>query len=175
MKHYEYLDDKDSIGTIGLIKNHVNLVSLRTFSKIYGLAGLRIGYGIAEKEIISALNKIRLPFNTSIFAQKAAVKAIENDWYVNEIRQGILKEKKKFYSVFYDMGIDYVQSYANFILIKIGEKSREIVEKLLENGFIVRPGENLGVPGYIRVTISTPEINEKFLKKFTEIYKNFYL
>ena len=168
--YYEYIEEKDRIDTVSLVRENLNLLTLRTFSKIYGLAGLRIGYAIACQEIISALNKIRLPFNTTLISQRAAVIALENDWYIEKIRQDINIEKRKFYDAFDELGIDYIKSYANFILVKIGIKSRIIIEKLLESSFIVRPGENLGVPGYIRITISTSKINEKFLKKFKEIY-----
>ncbi len=99
---------------------------------------------------------------------------MENNWYVSEIRDRILKEKEKFYVVLNNAGIEYIKSYSNFILIKTGAGSLKIVEELLKRGFIVRPGENLGVPDYIRVTVSTPEINDRFLDVFTNIYKSYY-
>ncbi|MCL4377858.1 MAG: histidinol-phosphate transaminase [Actinobacteria bacterium] len=169
--YYEYLPESDDIGSIASIFKFENLIVLRTFSKIYGLAGLRIGYGIANKEIISGLNKIRLPFNVSSIAQKAAATALENRLYIEDIREKILREKEKFYGVLKNNGIEYVKSYSNFILIKTGSKSLEIAEELLKKGFIIRPGENLGIKGYIRVTISKPEINDEFLEAFTKIYK----
>jgi histidinol-phosphate aminotransferase len=170
----EYLLEDENINSPEKVFEYDNLIILRTFSKIYGLAGLRIGYGIAGKDIISGLNKVRLPFNVSSIAQKAAVVALENNWYVSEIRDRILKEKEKFYAALNNAGIEYIKSYSNFILIKTGAGSLKIVEELLKRGFIVRPGENLGVPGYIRVTVSTPEINDKFLDVFTNTYKSYY-
>ncbi|MCL5072143.1 MAG: histidinol-phosphate transaminase [Actinobacteria bacterium] len=172
--YHEYLSEGDKIDTVAYTKKYSNLITLRTFSKAYGLAGLRIGYGIADSEIISGLNKIRLPFNVSSIAQKTALIALENKGYVNDIRDKILKEKEKFYSVFKTEGINFIKSYSNFILIRLGEKNTEITEELLKNGFIIRPGENLGIPGYMRVTISIPEINDKFLNAFIRIYKNYY-
>ncbi len=172
--YYEYLSEEDRIDTIAYTKKYSNLINLRTFSKAYGLAGLRIGYGIADIDIISALNKIRLPFNVSSVAQKTAVIALNNKGYVNDVRDKILKEKEKFYSVFKTEGISFIKSYSNFILVRSGEKNTEIIEELLRNGFIIRPGENLGIPGYMRVTISIPEINDKFLNAFIKIYKNYY-
>ncbi|MBN1299049.1 MAG: histidinol-phosphate transaminase [Actinobacteria bacterium] len=172
--YYEYLSEGCKIDTVSFLKNNPNLVLLRTFSKIYGLAGLRIGYGIAGTEVISALNKIRMPFNTSLIAQRAAVKAIENDWYAEEIRWGVESQKEIFYKVFEKEGVEYIKSEANFILLNAGKHSGEIIEKLLKAGFIVRPGENLGFAGYIRVTISRSEINKKFLDKFVNIFKQFY-
>jgi histidinol-phosphate aminotransferase len=170
--YYDYLVDKDRIGTIDYLKDYSNLMILRTFSKIYGLAGLRVGYGIADPYIISGLNKIRLPFNVSSIGQKAALVALENESYIEKVRDDVIREKEKFYSVLDEAGIGHIRSYANFILIKTGDAELEIVQELLKNGFIVRPGINLGVPGYIRVTISLPAINDRFLEKFTGIYKS---
>ncbi len=172
--YYEYLEDSFRTDTIKYIKKYSNLISLRTFSKIYGLAGLRIGYGIADSELIASLNKIRLPFNTSLIAQKAAAAAIENDHYIEIVRKEIIDEKNKFYRFLDSTGIEYIKSHANFILIRTGGKSAGIVQKLLESGFIVRPGTNLGFEDYIRVTISVPDVNEKFIKKFSEILNYFY-
>ena len=171
--YYEYLPEGDKIDTVAYAKKYSNLITLRTFSKAYGLAGLRIGYGIAGSDIISGLNKIRLPFNVSSIAQKTAIIALENKGYVNDIRDKILKEKEKFYCVFKTEGISFIKSYSNFILVRTGDKNTEIIEELLRNGFIIRPGENLGIPGYMRVTISIPEINDKFLNAFIKIYKNY--
>jgi histidinol-phosphate aminotransferase len=171
--YIEYVEEKDRIDTIGYIKENANLMTLRTFSKIFGLAGLRIGYGIASKEIISLLNKIRLPFNISLVAQRAAVAAIENYGYAKEVRDRISAEKLKFYSVFKELGLEYIKSYANFVLVKLGNRSDEVIEKLLMKGFIIRPGINLGIPGYGRITISAEEINEKFLSTLKEIYRSF--
>ncbi|MBM3707196.1 MAG: histidinol-phosphate transaminase [Actinobacteria bacterium] len=171
--YFEYLSPEERINTMGYLVKKENIISLRTFSKVYGLAGLRIGYGIAYKGIISGLEKIRLPFNVSSIAHNAAVVALENDWYIEKIRDIVLKEKEKFYSILKKEGVSYVQSHANFILINCGDFGTEIVEDLLKNGFIVRPGENLGIKGFLRVTISTPEINDKFLSLFIKIYKKY--
>ena len=147
---------------------------LRTFSKIYGLAGLRIGYGLGSSEAVSALNKVRLPFNVNSMAQKAAVYALDYRDHVEDISDRINKQRQIYYNVLDENGIEYVKSFTNFILINAGRKGMEIVEELLKNGFIVRPGENLGFPGYIRVTIATDEVNKKFLDVFTGIYRNTY-
>ena len=170
----EYMTGKDKIDTIGYLSKYKNLVILRTFSKIYGLAGLRIGYGISGNSIISVLNKVMLPFNVNSVAQKAAVAALENESYVNEIKARIEDEKKYFYDVLVKNGIDFVRSYSNFILINSGENSDILVEELLKKGFIVRPGKNLGISGYIRVTIASPDVNKKFLTAFVKIFNNLY-
>ena len=172
--YYEYMPPQKQFDTVSYVSANPNLIVLRTFSKIYGLAGLRIGYGIADPEIITGLNKIRLPFNVSSLAQKAACAALADQGYILKVRDIILNEKEKFYLAFKEAGIEYVESFANFILIKTGEKSGAIAEELLKNGFIVRPGANLGIEGYTRVSFGTPQIDDKFLKTFIGIYKKSY-
>ncbi len=172
--YYEYLPDNERFDTTAYVLQKPNLVVLRTFSKIYGLAGLRIGYAISSTDIIAGLNRIRMPFNISSIAQKTACAAIEDSVHIFKVRDIINDERKKFYSLFKKEDVGFVQSYANFMLIRTGDYSREIVEELLKSGFIVRPGENLGIPGYIRVSFATPEIDDMFLERFIAIYRMFY-
>ncbi len=170
----EYVDQKDSLPTSDYVKHTPNLVILRTFSKIFGLAGLRTGYAIADEKIINALNKIRLPFNVNSLGQAGASAALEDEGYIKGIREKVSAEKEKFYFLCNNSGIEFIRSYANFILLKTGKYSAEIVEDLLREGFIVRPGKNLGLDGFIRVTVSLPDINDKFLKTFIKTYKKYY-
>lgn len=170
----EYMLEDERIDTVRYISRNDNLVILRTFSKIFGLAGLRIGYGISSPLIISALNKIRLPFNVNSVAQKAAVSALDSASYADKIRDIVIEEKNKYYRVLARNKIGYIKSYANFILVDAGKKCDIIVEELLKAGFIVRPGKNLGIPGYIRVTIALPGINKKFLEAFIKIFNRIY-
>ena len=172
--YWEYVPEHERINTIEYLSGCSSLMILRTFSKIFGLAGLRIGYGIADSSIISALNKVRIPFNVNSIAQKAAAAALDNESCINEIRENIDKERNRFYDILNKNRIGFIKSYANFILINTGKNSDEIVEELLKNGFIVRLGKNLGIPGYIRVTITLPEINEKFLSVFIKIFNSLY-
>jgi histidinol-phosphate aminotransferase len=165
----EYVLESEKVDTLRYLNGYKNLIVLRTFSKIYGLAGLRIGYGISDSSIISVLNKIRLPFNINSLAQKAAVTALENESYVKKVVKNIYKEKNRFYKVLLKNKIDFIKSYANFILIKAGKNCGRVVEELLKKGFIVRPGKNLGLPDYIRVTVGQPDINMKFLNVLIEI------
>ncbi|MGM0367168.1 MAG: histidinol-phosphate transaminase [Actinomycetota bacterium] len=169
--YYEYVGDSEKINTVSYLKNFPNLLILRTFSKIYGLAGLRIGYGISNSHVIRALNKTRLPFNVNSIAQEAAIEALENSLYIKKVRDEVNREKEKFYRAFNENGINYLKSYANFILIETGKDDKEVAEELLKVGFIVRPGSNLGLPGFIRVTVSLPEINDKFINTFIRIIK----
>jgi len=165
----EYVLESEKVDTLRYLNRYKNLVVLRTFSKIYGLAGLRIGYGISDSSIISILNKIRLPFNINSLAQKAAVTALENEPYIKKVVEKIYKEKNRFYKILLRNKIGFIKSYANFILIDAGKNCDTVVEELLKRGFIVRPGKNLGLPGHIRVTVGQPEINIKFLNAFIKI------
>ncbi|OQA21525.1 MAG: Histidinol-phosphate aminotransferase [Actinobacteria bacterium ADurb.Bin346] len=169
----EYLDDAEKFDTISYVSERPNLAVLRTFSKIYGLAGLRIGYGISSADIIADLNRIRMPFNISSLAQKAACAAIDDCEYILKIRDTVKAEREKFAEALKKEGIGFIKSCANFMLISTEGKTREIVEELLKKGFIVRPGENLGMPGYIRVSFATPEIDDLFLKNLIKIYRTF--
>jgi len=168
----EYMSEEDKVDTVGYLSRYKNIIILRTFSKIYGLAGLRIGYGIADRGVISTLDRVRLPFNVNFIAQKAAAKALENESYANNTRDKVRGEKDKYYRVLAENSIEFIKSHANFILIKTGTRSDEIIEKLLKRGFIVRPGKNIGLPGYIRVTIALPDVNDKFLANFIEIFSS---
>jgi len=170
--YYEYAMPDERINTTEYIAGRDNLMVLRTFSKMFCLAGLRIGYGMGSTEAIGALNKVRLPFNVSSIAQKAALYSLEHQDFVIGVRESIHKQKQIYYNVLDKNGIGFIKSYANFILIKVGTDSGQITGELLKEGFIVRPGENLGFPGYIRVTISTDEVSAKFLEIFTRIYKD---
>ncbi len=117
--YYEYVPERQRINTEGMVSQSDNVLVLRTFSKIFGLAGLRIGYGIADKAVIAALNKVRLPFNINSIAQKAAVAALENRSYADEIREKIIREKEKFYSVldnikFFDKHTDLLEIFIHY-------------------------------------------------------------
>ncbi|MCD4669703.1 MAG: histidinol-phosphate transaminase, partial [Actinomycetia bacterium] len=169
--YYEYCPADERVETTEFVLKRDNLMLLRTFSKIFGLAGLRIGYGIGSAEAIGALNKVRLPFNVNSIAQKAAVYALDYMDHIEEISLRIYKQRQIYYDLLDNNNIDYVRSYTNFILINAGENSMTVIEELLKNGFIVRPGENLGFPGYIRVTIASDDVNTKFLEVFTKVYK----
>ncbi len=170
--YYEYAMPDERIDTTEYIAGRDNLMVLRTFSKIFCLAGLRIGYGIGSDVAIGAMNKVRLPFNVSSIAQKAAIYSLQHQGFADDIRENVHKQKQIYYDVLEKNGIGFIKSYANFILIRVGDDSGQITEELLKEGFIVRPGENLGFPGHIRVTISTDEVSAKFLEIFIRVYKN---
>lgn len=157
--YYEYVSDPEYADSIKWFRKGKDILILRTFSKIYGLAGLRIGYGLAKKEVISEMNRIRPPFNTNTIAQVAALNALKNEEHVARSRQ-INKEGKKYlYRELDRLGQNYIPTEANFIYMPI-ENSMVLYEKLLRMGVIVRP---MG-PGSIRVTIGLSEENSRFIE-----------
>jgi histidinol-phosphate aminotransferase len=157
--YYEYVTDTDYADSMRYLRSDKNILILRTFSKIYGLAGLRLGYGIAKKEIISNMNRLREPFNTNTLAQKAAIGALGENQHVINSRDINESGKQYLYHELDSMGIQYVNTEANFVYIPI-ENAMSIHEKLLEMGVIIRP---MG-PKAIRVTIGLPEENSKFIE-----------
>jgi len=172
--YMEFVPEDKKIDSLKYLKEYENFMVLRTFSKIYGLAGLRIGYGIANADLIKSISKLVQPFVVNLLAQKAALAALDDDDYINEKKMLIITEREKLEKVLEEASIRYVKSYANFILIKTGPKTPYIVEDFLKEGFIVRDGEFLGFPGYIRVSMSTPEINDKFNNLLLKVYRDYY-
>lgn len=159
----EYVDDPDYPDGLHFFKKYKNLIVVRTFSKIYGLAGLRIGYAVGDKELISYMNRVREPFNVNTLAQFAALGALDDDEHIEKTKQ-ITKEGFRYlYGELDKMGMEYVKSYGNFILIKTPLKGIDFYNLLLKEGVIVRPVGGYGLPEYVRVTVGTPAENKKFI------------
>jgi len=163
--YYEYVSDPDYADSMKYLRSEKNILILRTFSKIYGLAGLRLGYGIAKKEIISEMNKLREPFNTNSIAQKAGLAALKDKEHVNRSINANNGGKKFLYFQLDSLGIKYVPTEANFIYILV-EDSTSVYESLLRMGVIIRP---MG-PKAIRVTIGLPEENRRFIDSLRKIH-----
>ncbi len=152
-----------------LLKDHENLIILRTFSKIYSLAGLRIGYGISLPAVIRGLMKLYLPFNVGSLAQAAALASLEEKDF-GEIRRTNEEGKKYLYRELDNLGLSFVPTEANFVLVRVGQATR-IYEGLLRKGVIVRDMTPWKLPEHIRVTISTQEHNERFIKEVSLLLK----
>lgn len=151
--YFEYVEKEQRLNVSANIEKYNNLVVLRTFSKAYGLAGLRIGYGIAHQAIIPRLDVVRGPFNTSTIAQEAALLALEDDEFLESSITRNRAIKKSFEKSLDSLGWGYFDSQTNFLLISTPISGDKIFQFLLKNGFIVRSGEGLGAPNTIRVTI----------------------
>ena len=162
--YYEYVSGPDYADSMKYLRGQKNILILRTFSKIYGLAGLRIGYGIAKKEILADMNRLREPFNTNTIAQRAAFAALKDRDHVINSRNVNEAGKKYLYRELDSIGIKYVPTEANFIYIPIGD-SMSVYSGLLKMGIIIRP---MG-PKAIRVTIGLPEENKRFIEAFKTV------
>ena len=148
------------------VADHPNLVVLRTFSKIYGLAGLRLGYGVAHPEVVRALDKLRQPFNVDSLAQIAATEALRHPKLLQERRELLRGERDRMARGLEHMGIGFKPSEANFLLVDVTALSTpgpEVAQVLLENGVMTRSGYAMECPGWIRVTIGEAEENNLFL------------
>jgi len=162
--YFEYVENKNYPRSIDFLDGRNNVVILRTFSKIYGLAGLRIGYGIAQSQIIEILNRARPPFNVNSLAQVAALASLRDEDQIIQSRKLISQEKKFLYSHLEKLKLSYIPTQANFILIKIGKKAPDVEKRLLEKGIIVRGMEAYNLNEYIRLTIGTRQQNEEFVR-----------
>lgn len=163
--YHEYITAADYFDGVELLDKYSNLMLMRTFSKVYGLAGMRIGYALADPELIDYLNRIRGPFNVNSLAQKAAVTALQSEAYL-EICQNLNEKEKKFlYQKFEELGLDYIKTEANFIMVDTGMPAKMVFEKLQQQGVIIRAGTQFGMDSWIRVTIGTRADNEYFIRK----------
>ncbi|CAI6059688.1 Histidinol-phosphate aminotransferase [Paenibacillus sp. JJ-100] len=160
--YYEFVTDEAYPQSIPLIDRYPNLVVLRTFSKIYGLASLRIGYGIARPEVIDLINRVREPFNTSRFGQVAAKAALQDQAFVQECSQRNAADREWLQNEFSRLGLRYFSSQGNFILVDVNMPSLTAFQSLLKQGIIVRSGFHV-YPTYIRVSVGTAEQNRAFI------------
>jgi histidinol-phosphate aminotransferase len=159
----EYLPPDLRYDSTAWVRAYPNLLVVRTFSKAFGLAGLRVGYGIAQAELTDLLNRVRQPFNVNTLAQAAAVAALADDAFVARSYELNRTGLAELVAACERLRLPYVQSFGNFLLIKVGRAAR-VYEELLKRGVIVRPVANYGLPEWLRVTVGLPEENAAFLR-----------
>ncbi|MGA2867733.1 MAG: histidinol-phosphate transaminase [Verrucomicrobiota bacterium] len=160
--YIEFLDDAVDLVPLIRLGARKNLVLMRTFSKIYGLAGLRVGYGIADAGLISAFEKVRQPFNINLLAQAAALAALDDDEHVRKTRANNFGGLQFFEKAFRRLNLQFVPSSANFILVRVGEGQR-VFDAMQKLGVIVRPMGGYQLPEWIRLSIGTPQENQRSL------------
>ena len=160
--YIEFLEDPLDLAPLVHSGVRKTLVLMRTFSKIYGLAGLRVGYGIAHPELVSALEKIRQPFNINLPAQIAALAALDDEEHVRKTRSNNFGGLEFYSRAFRELGLEFIPSAANFILVRVGEGQR-VFEGLQRQGVITRPMGGYGLPEWIRISVGTPEENSRCL------------
>lgn len=170
--YYEFVKQENKYNTNELLNLYPNLIVLRTFSKAYGLAGLRIGYGIMNQEIAHKLNIIRGAFNTTKLAQDAAFIALNDDGFLNKTIEKNLLVKQDFVDFLENNGFKVYDSETNFVLVEVFGKGNEAALALLKQGFIVRSGELLGYENTIRITIGLEEDMENLKAVMLELKTN---
>ena len=167
--YFEYVSQENYPDGIKLLGEFSNLVVTRTFSKIYGLAALRIGYSASSEAITELLNRARQPFNVNSLAQEAAMAALDDTEYVSRSRNlnnlGLLQLEAGFEA----LDLSFIDSVGNFVCVNVGPNAMDIYEALLQRGVIVRPVANYNLPRYLRVTVGTEAENKVFLDALTDI------
>lgn len=166
--YFEYVSDPDYPDGMDYISDRF-VISLRTFSKIYGLAGLRIGFGVASEEIINYLEKVRQPFNVNSLAQVAAIAALDDEEHVNKSVKINHEGLSYLYGELDSLGLDYVKSHANFLLIDIKGDGIKVYQHLMKEGVIVRPMGMYDLKNYLRITVGLPEENERFIEALKKV------
>ena len=167
--YIEFAPEPEEAGGLDFLTLYPRIIVLRTFSKLYGLAGLRVGYGFASSEIIDYMNRVRQPFNVNSLAQAAATAALDDV----EFRSNTLKIVGEGLSYLYNqlevMGLDYIPTHTNYFLIKVPNGGKKIYELMLREGVIIRSMESYGLEDYIRLSVGLPEENKRFITALKKI------
>ena len=164
----EYLDPELRFDSVAWVRRFSNLIVSRTFSKAYGLAGLRVGFAIAQPPLTDLLNRVRQPFNVSVPAQAAAIAALNDAAFLQQTYELNRDGKAQLAQAFDALGLEYVPGFGNFLLVRVGD-AQSINLALLKRGVIVRPVAGDGLPEWLRVSIGLPAENETFIKALTAV------
>ena len=167
--YFEFLDRPPD--TLQFVREGRNIVVLRTFSKIHGLAGLRIGYAVAPADLVQVLHKTRQPFNVNSIAQVGALAALEDEEHLRATKQAIDEGRAYLHEQFSKMKIPFVPGTANFVMINVGD-GHATFEKLLRRGIIVRPLKGYNLPEWVRISIGTMQENKKLIAALTEVMRD---
>jgi histidinol-phosphate aminotransferase len=170
----EYLEQKDQFESTQWVRKFPNLLVSRTFSKAYGLAGLRVGFAIAQPAVTDLMNRIRQPFNVNSLAQAAAIAALNDKAFLEKGAENNRAGYKQLTAAFEELELEYVPSYGNFVLVKVGEDEgagARVNIALLKQGVIVRPVGAYGLPQWLRISIGLPEENARFIEALREALK----
>jgi histidinol-phosphate aminotransferase len=171
--YFEFVDATDFPQTLEYIRQgRKNVMILRTFSKIYGLAGIRLGYGIAAPEILASLNKVKEPFAVNLLAQAAGRAALTDDRFLADTLTANRKGRWYFYRQLDRLGLHYVESHTNFVLVEIGPEATKMQQKLLKRGVIVRPCAIYDLPECLRITIGDEDQNKRLIEALEEELKS---
>jgi len=169
--YHDYVNHGDYPRSLRFVEQGRNVVVLRTFSKMYGLAGLRVGYCLAKDQFIHALDMVSPPFSVNRLGQIGAVAALEDKDHVQKTKEINEKGKKSLYQCFKELDIFYIPSETNFITFEVKNHAKWIAEELQKKGIIIRPLSMYGQPSLLRITIGTPEQNKRFMDTFHKLYR----
>jgi len=161
--YYEYMPDELKPDSNALVKQYDNLILTRTFSKLYGLAGLRIGYSVSHPDVADLINRVRQPFNANLVAQEAALAALTDDEHVQNSVSVNNKGLQQLANGFKELGLSFIPSIGNFITVDIKREGLPMYDALLREGVIVRPVANYQMPNHLRITVGSEEENERVL------------
>ncbi len=165
----DFSDDPETADGAALVRRHPRVVALRTFSKIAGLAGLRVGYAIARPEAIDRLNRVRAPYNVNRLAQAGALAALEDQAHLDATRALVLVERAKLRAALERLGAPSPPSQANFLLVRAGERAAAFRAALQREGILVRDGAGVGFPGHLRIAIGRPEQNARLVEVWERV------
>jgi histidinol-phosphate aminotransferase len=167
--YIDFVTDKDAADGFKILDDYPRLILLRTFSKLYGLAGLRIGYGFSSIEIVDYINRVRQPFNVNLLAQVAAAAALDDKGFVLKTLRVVKEGLKYLFTKLDELGIEYRPTQTNFFLIKSPLGGKKTYERMLKEGVIIRSMESFGLKDYIRINVGLAEENERFIKTFKKV------
>ncbi|WP_458413182.1 histidinol-phosphate transaminase [Schinkia sp. CFF1] len=167
-----FATDNDYTDGTEFIKKGYPIIALQTFSKIYGLAGIRVGFGLASKSIIENIVKVKEPFNVNSLAQVAATAAITDEDHIVMSQDVNSHGRIQLYEAFSQMGLHYTESMSNFVLVNVGTKASDIYDKLLAKGIIVRKGGTWNMPTHLRISVGTYKENKRLINEIEDVLKN---
>ena len=167
----EYITDSNYKDSLALLNDYPNVLIMRTFSKAYGLASFRTGYAIGSEVVITQLEPTREPFNITVISQQVALIGLEDQSFIEQCREQNNKGKAQYVKYCQERNLNYFPSQTNFILMEVKADSDVVFQGLMKRGFIVRSGNALGKPGYLRITIGTEQQNSELLEKLDEVLK----
>jgi histidinol-phosphate aminotransferase len=170
--YYEFVDSAEYPETLRYIhEGRKNVLIMRTYSKIYALAGIRLGYAVADPDILAPMNKIKEPFAVNLLAQVAGIAALEDDAYRKATVAANHAGRLFLYREFERLGLFCVRSHANFVLVRVGPQAGQIYQKLLEKGVIVRPCTGYDLPEFLRITVGDPAQNQRLMEALESVMK----
>lgn len=170
--YFEFVSSVEPVNSIDWLKKYPNLLITRTFSKAYGLAGLRMGYGLSSPELADILNRVRQPFNNNMLVLAAAEAALTDDEHLQQTIAVNAQGMQQLTEGFKNLGLEWIPSAGNFVLVDLKQEGLPVYEALLRRGVIVRPVSVYELPNHLRISIGTKEENQLFLEALTDILAN---